>query len=116
MNRLHAVVDHAFEQIQPADDILAEIEKRPLHRLAHQRVRSEVHHGIGPMLGQGRIDRRPREQIPFDKRGLRMHRRAMPLRQIVEHDNRLAVGHQPLDDNAPNITRSAGDEDFHRMP
>jgi hypothetical protein len=50
------VFDHTLKQIQAVPDIVAEIQKRSLHRLANQRFCGEVHHSIGPMIAENTIN------------------------------------------------------------
>src|SRR5205823_4359369 len=72
-----------------------------------------MHEGLGTMLGDRDVDGRAIGEIADDERRARMHRRAMPLREIIEHDDRLVLGHKLLDDHTADIPGPAGDEDFH---
>jgi hypothetical protein len=109
------VLDHALEQIQAGPDIVAEIKKRPLHRLANQRSGCEVHHSIGTMIAESSINLCPIREIAFHKNGRGMHRRTVALGKIVEYDNGLTCGDQLFDDHAADVASSAGDQDFHEF-
>jgi hypothetical protein len=82
-------VDDALEQVQAGRDIVAEIEKRLLHRLAYQRPGCEVHDGIRPMLAKSGINSRSIRKIALNKNGLGMHRCPVTLREIVKYHHRL---------------------------
>jgi len=107
------VIDGGSQQVQGVGHVLAQIPERVLHRLADQRVRSEVHHGFGLVRAEHGADDRGVRQVALDERRLRVDGRAMPLVQVVQHDDRLAGANQLLDHDAANVARPAGDQDLH---
>ena len=110
---LHIVFDHALQEIQPAPNATTKIYKRFLHRFADQRRSGEVHDGIGAMVRKGQVDAGAIGEVSLYKNRFRMDRGPMPLRQIVEHNHRHSFGDELRNDDAPNVARSTGDENFH---
>ena len=107
MNLQHAVLDGAFEQVEPVDDVVADVEKRLLHRLADQRVRSKVHDGVGLVLRHHRVHRGAVRQVALDKRRLGVNRLLVALVQVVKDDDLFAGLDQLLDGDAADVARPA---------
>src|SRR5580692_5385755 len=111
----NSVFDHALKQVQSGGDIVPQIQKRLRHRLTDQRLGGEVHHGIRTMLAQSSVNRCSIRQIACHKNSIRMHRRSMSQREIVEYHHRLSRCDELFDDHAADVAGSAGYEDFHEF-
>ena len=97
----------------PRCNVVAEIFGGILHRLADQSVGGEVHDGFGFGLLERTADFLPARKIAADERRPLVNRATMTFRQIVEDNDIVAFIEQELDANAPDISRSADDKDFH---
>jgi hypothetical protein len=84
-----------------------------LHRFADERVRGEVHDGVGAVDGKQCIDCRTVGQIALDKGRRRVNRGAVALIEIVEDDDFFASIDQLFDGDAADVAGATGDEYFH---
>ena len=106
----HARVAHRFEHRQCADDVVAVVLERPLHRLAHGEPGGKVHDRVGTMIlqraahGGHVMDPRPHQ------RNARRHGLRVPRGQIVNDGHRVAGVHQRAHRVAADVSRAAGDD------
>ena len=72
-----------------------------------------MHDGFGFGLLERTADFLPARKIAADERRALVNRATMTFRQIVEDNDIVAFIEQELDANAPDVSRSADDKDFH---
>ena len=105
-----------LEQLVAVGDVVVEILPRVGHRFPNQRIGGEMDNGIRMrlldgvpevirLLGPARDEPRPR-----------VHRRAVPLAQIIIDRNLPPRIEQLFGANRTDITRAACDEHIHRKP
>ena len=110
---LHPVFHHGVEEIDPVRHVVAEIFRRIGHRLADQRVGREMHHRVGREFLDRQSHRHPVRQVGLVKRGPRIHRRAVPFGQVVQHRDPVSAVEHFLHADASDVARAAGDQNFH---
>jgi len=75
-----------------------------------------VHHRLKAASGEMVVQEAPIGQVTCHKLGLGVHRRLVPLAQVVQHSDLVALADQLFDDYAADIARPAGNEDLHSSP
>ena len=84
------MLDTGLDQPDPVSGILRQVTKRLPHALAHQGDRGEVQHPIPRPLRQHVMHLRCVGKVALNQPGRGRDGRAVPLGQIVEHDNVVA--------------------------
>ena len=67
------------------------------------------------MLREHGGDRTAVGEVALDEHGARMNRLAMPLVEVIEHDDVVPASHELLDGDAADVAGSARDEKFHAL-
>ena len=73
-----------------------------------------MHNRLGLERSEGRLNSIRVGQIAFDKGCARIDRATMSLGQVVEYTDPVALIEQQFGANAPDVARSANDENLHR--
>ena len=103
------MLHRSLQQVQAVGNVLTQVEKRFLHRLANQGVRGKVHNRLRLVLLHYCVDRRSIGQVALDEDGLGMNGSPVPLVEIVENDNRFAGLDELLDDDTADIAGATRD-------
>jgi hypothetical protein len=74
-----------------------------------------VDYSLDPVLVQRAYERVAIHQIGFDECGFGHYGRRVACAQIVVYDGFVTVVDQLFDDNAADVTCSAGDQNLHEM-
>ena len=113
-NRCTSASTHGVEQVHPSRNVVAEIFGGILHRLADQALAAKcmTAFGFGLPGAHGSISSAARK-IAADERRPFVNRATMTFGQVVEDNDVVAFIEQELDANAPDVSRSADDKDFH---
>ena len=110
---LHPGGHHGIQEVDPSIDVVTKIFGRIHHRLAHQRVGGEVHHGVGSGLAQSGGDLLGLLQVPENERHAGIDRFAVSLGEIVEYRHFMAEIEHLLYADAADIAGAAGNKNLH---
>ena len=121
---LHPRVATAFQNIDEADQIGIGIGMRVGDRVAHPRLRGQMHHAIKPVLIEESGHGRPVGQIDFAKGKARLplkssqsrqlERRIVIIVEIVDADHPRTRGQQTVRDMHADEACGTGHQDRHR--
>ena len=115
--RSHAAVAERVEQRDPADDVLAVVERGVVHRLADERPGGAVERGIEGRLAED-ADRAARDRAsePSTKRAPSGTASRWPVTSESRTVTSWPAATQPLDADRADVAGAAGDEDAHQRP
>ncbi len=120
---LNPVVATAFEHVQGPGDIARHVGVRVLERIAHPRLRGEVHDALeflapeevrhAAVVGEIELDEtKTRQRLePREPRPLQVH--VVVVVEVVEPHDFIAARDEALRDMRADEPRSTGDEDLH---
>lgn len=101
---------HGLQENQAAGNIVAVKAQRLAHRFADLDITGEMHHGIGPVAGDGRVEAGAFSYVAILELAP-LHRPFMAVFQIVVDHRQMTGAGQGLAGMAAYITGAAGDQD-----
>ena len=121
---LDAVVTAALQHVQRAGQVAVGVGVRVLDRVAHARLRREVHDALERALREQRLHGRavgevdplePESLLRLEPREAGLLERGVVVRvEVVEADDLVAARQQPFGDVVADEARGAGDEHPHQ--
>ena len=105
--------EHRVEQAEPSGDIVVVVLPGVLHRFADEGVGGHMDHRLDPVPGERVAQRAAVGDIGLHEGGPLGHRIAMPLAEVVVHDDAMSVADQFLHDHASDVPGAAGDQYIH---
>ena len=109
----HVGGPHGVQQVEAAGYVDLEELRRFGRRLADQRLGRQVRHRVRAHRGHHLREPGAIAQVALEERRPGRHGRAMPVREIVERGDRVAVREQALGHHAADVSGRAGDENCH---
>lgn len=85
------MLEHDLEQVAGVDQVVPQVLEWQLHALADQGVRSEVHDGVDVWVrGEDSAQHVLVSKVGVDPECVVGHSRAVPLREVVNHNDIVA--------------------------
>ncbi len=102
------------QEVDAAHDIVTQVKLRALHRLAHERVRGEVHHAVDAgMFDKDSLNIVDSLQVTLHEGSIGMNGARAALVEVVEYHHLVAGYQQLIRDYPTYVSCSPGHKYFH---